>query len=470
MDFVKKIEKYIIEENLIKKGDKVLVGVSGGADSVCLLLILHELKNIFNIDLNVIHINHKIRIDASDDAEYVRNLCENLEIPFFLEEVDIPKISQDLKLGEEEAARNLRYQKIAETAQKINADKIAIAHHMDDQAETLILNLARGSGLRGLAGIKSKRDKIIRPLLCVEKCEIEEFLADKNIKYQTDSTNLEDDHTRNRIRHHVLPYLSGNINAKSIEHIADAAALIQEASNYLEKVSKEKLDTMTSKNGDRIELDIKALSKEEDIIKKYILMELLNEVTFFRKDITKEHFEALLLLCKKTDGTSFLSLPYGIKAVREYDKLFFLNENTKNNLLKEPKKFTEKKDLEIENLTDLKVDYESKIIRTNGKNIEELLAKVPHSTYTKWVDYDKIQTALCFRTRRIGDKITIDDYRHKKSLKKLFIDEKIPKTDRDGKLLIADGNEIVWIPNVRLNSMYKISKDTKTILEISINL
>ena len=225
---------FIRKENMIQKGDHILAGVSGGADSVCLLVLLHSLMDELSFKLSVLHVNHGIRQEASEDADYVKTLCDNYKVPFYLEEIDVPGMTRELSIGEEEAGRLARYDLFYKKMDEIGAGKLAVAHNMNDQAETFIMNLARGSGLRGLSGIRAVRDKIIRPLLMTSREDIEAYLQDQNILFKTDATNLEDGHTRNRIRHHILPYMTRDINSETLSHISRAAAELSYAQEYIE--------------------------------------------------------------------------------------------------------------------------------------------------------------------------------------------------------------------------------------------
>ena len=229
MEFEQKIKNYIKQNNMVTRGDKVLAGISGGADSTCLLYVLSHLKEQMGFELCVVHVNHGIRQEAQEDAVYVEKICKQLMIPFFLRTEDVPLIACREGLTEEEAGRSVRYAVFEELADKVCATKIAVAHNRNDLAETMLLNLFRGTGVHGAGAIRPVRGRIIRPLLDTERTEIEEYLRKKGISYQTDKTNLEDDHTRNRIRHHILPYAQQEINNRAVQHLARAAQEISEA-------------------------------------------------------------------------------------------------------------------------------------------------------------------------------------------------------------------------------------------------
>ena len=211
----KRVLDYVQANQMIRRDDYVVAGVSGGADSVCLFYMLCALKEKMPITIHVVHVNHKIREDAGADAMYVKELCEKFNVLFTLVECDVESLARQQRISAEEAGRNVRYEAFTRTLELHRGEKngkIAIAHNKNDSCETFLFHLFRGSSLKGLSGIESVRGVLIRPLLCIERCEIEEFLDKNGIKYCIDSTNLEDNYTRNKIRHHILDTAVREIN------------------------------------------------------------------------------------------------------------------------------------------------------------------------------------------------------------------------------------------------------------------
>lgn len=238
-----KILKTIRLFSMIEGNDRVLVGLSGGADSVCLLLLLTKLQPVLDILVEAVHVHHGIRgREADEDLLFAKQLCENLNVPFHERHVQVPDYAKNHHLSEEEAARVLRYQVFEDVADSIRANKIAVAHHREDNAETVLLNLCRGSGLTGLSGVPPKRDRIIRPLIEVSRQEIEDYLAEEGVLYRTDGTNLELAYTRNRLRHQVLPLLQNEVNTRAVQHIAEMAMEVREAEAYLTAQARESYD------------------------------------------------------------------------------------------------------------------------------------------------------------------------------------------------------------------------------------
>ena len=228
MDTREKVFAYIREHHMLQAGDRVVAGVSGGADSVCLLFLLLEWQKEVPTDIAVVHVDHGIRAEAGEDARYVEQLCEERGIPFFLTRAEVRNRARMEKISEEEAGRRTRYEAFEKAAKEWGATKIAVAHNSNDRSETQLFHLFRGSGIRGLASIMPVRDRIIRPLLCLERWEIEKFLQQRGIVYCKDATNEEDDYTRNRIRHHILPYAEQNIVKGCVAHMNQTAELLAE--------------------------------------------------------------------------------------------------------------------------------------------------------------------------------------------------------------------------------------------------
>lgn len=455
---------YIKKNNMITKGDNILIGVSGGADSVSLLMVLYALKETLDINLYVCHVNHGIRCDAGSDAQYVEKLCKERNIPFYLIEEDVPAIANEKKLTEEEAGRIVRYEAFKKNLDSVGGGKIAIAHNQNDVAETMLLNLFRGSGITGAVGIRPVRDNIIRPLLFASRTDIENYLKDLNISFCTDSTNLEDDHARNRIRHNILPYASSDINSRAVEHLYSSAESIQKAADFIsvcaDKALSECMREYSIKDTDSIELDIEIFNKNAAIVKETAILKVFEMLTPHRKDISKVHVMSVLDLIESRNGTKKIDLPYNLVAIRQYNKLFIRQNGTENqNNLKEII-LDASKDciIDIEGYGELSITH---LECRMGQNI-------PDAQYTKWFDYDKIQTILKLRKRQTGDYMTLGDDQKKKSLKKFMIDEKIPASIRDDLYVLADGSHIVWVPGYRISSFYKISENTRNIIQINI--
>ncbi|MDE7284453.1 MAG: tRNA lysidine(34) synthetase TilS [Lachnospiraceae bacterium] len=463
-DIYVRVKQYIEENKMISEGDTIVTGVSGGADSVCLLVILWELKKEMDFKLAAVHVHHGVREDAGLDADYTRQLCGKLEIPFFLKKVDMKGYAKENGLSPEEAGRRLRYQAFEEIAEQTAAGcsyKIAVAHNNNDRAETLLFNLFRGSGLKGLGSIRPVREQVIRPLLCLDRAEIETYLSKKNIEFCIDSTNNEDAYARNRIRHHIIPLAEEQICRNITSHLGDTADILAETEAFVQKQTESAYKRCiigTVEN--ELALNLNIFRAEDSYLQKTLLLKCMEQLTPHRKDITKEHIEALLKLTGK-DGCKEISLPYGLKAYKEYDRLIIRSKLDMPEY--PPISIPIPGEVTVPELGVLTFKYLSR---------EELFYKkgqiIPEKTYTKWFDCDKITTTLLLRTRQAGDYLTINAAMQKKTVKEYMVNEKIPKMQRERIYLLADGAHILWIPGYRISQYYKVDENTKRILQVQL--
>ncbi len=465
-NFENKVLNFIRENRMVQSGDTVVVGFSGGADSTALMLVLYELRDILGIKLTAVHVNHNIRKEAGEDAEYTAAFCRYRNIDHRLVSEDVPLYAAENKLTEEEAGRYVRYKAFSEALVSTGASCIAVAHHQNDVAETFLLNLFRGTGVHGGSSIRPVRDNIIRPLLCVSREEIESYLNEKKVLYCTDATNEENIHTRNKIRNKVIPYVLEEINAGAIKHIYKASREFAKADEYIYSQAQKLFNEVVQRNSDGIEFDLRKISNEHEIIRRYLILLCFEELTPNRKDITSTHIDSVFELTEGNSGSAKLDLPYGLVAERAYSS-FTLK-----------KKICEEKTEEVfYKITDFEpgMDYDIniplygdihvKVIEYNGSE------SIPTSTYTKWFDCDRIQEVI-FRHRKPDDYICIEqaDSIHKKKLNKFMTDEKIPVNDRDNLYIMAEGNNCLWIPGYRISGAYKVGSSTQKVLAISINL
>ena len=283
---MKKVCEYIKLNNLIDKNDNIILGVSGGADSVCLLYIINTIKEEYALNITAVHINHMIRETAGRDEDFTRKLCEKLGVKFVSYKTDCPAISERDGISLEEAGRNERYRLFNETGEKEYGKdnyKIAVAHHMDDLAETLIFNMARGTGINGLASVKCKSGNIIRPLLCVTRAEIEEYLYRAGVEYVNDETNFSDDYARNKIRHKIIPTMN-EITEKAVNHMASCAGQLGEIEDYL----RDQTDLLWEKYVREFEKEILILDtvlNEHPALVKRVIHRALTEVAGRARDI-----------------------------------------------------------------------------------------------------------------------------------------------------------------------------------------
>ena len=466
---INKVLNYIKNNNMFEENDYVVAGVSGGADSVCLLLMLIEISKIIPINIHVVHINHMIRTDAGEDATYVQELCDKYSLDFTLVEKDVEAIAGKQRISTEEAGRNIRYEAFYK-ALNGKKGKIAIAHNKNDCCETFLFNLFRGSSLKGLSGIRPVRDVIVRPILCLERAEIEEYLDKRQIKYCIDSTNLEDNYTRNKIRHHILDTAVKDISSMSVSHISEACERINEAYELIQTLIEDGYNRcvtteITKENDESYHIDKNEYEKLQTAIQGYVIMEVISRAAKSRKDIESVHIEQVKQLMDRQCGKS-VDLPYSLIAQRDYAGICI--KNKKEDVLKTDKEITlsesEKVQLNQGLVLGYEWDKETELIFSVIK--ADKLQNIPQKKYTKWFDYDKIKDNIVIRTRQKGDFLTINSGNQKKTLKSYFIDEKVPRQLRDSICLVAEGNHIIWVTNGRISNSYKIDENTKNILQI----
>ena len=492
---VEKIRSYMEEHHMAEKGSRIVTGVSGGADSVCLLHVLALLSDRYEWKLAAVHVNHVIREEAGEDAAYVEECCRKLGIAFYLTETDVEREAQQKKLSVEEAGRQARYRAFAEAAADFGADRIAVAHNRNDRAETLLFHMFRGTGLDGMASIRPVRDNIIRPLLCVGRDEIESWLLEKKISWCIDKSNDTDTYTRNKIRRHILPFAREEICGEADVHLAQEAELLMQTADYVNRMAHEALKRCSSrgtaggcereadcgtegvrKEHPEIRIEVDAFLREEELLRTHMLKQVLKELSGGGKDIGMSHIRDVEALFHKQGGRK-LMLPYGIEALRGFGEV----------ILQEKEKAPEKgsktapafcrvidRKLLEERITETEQEAPALQINAGDAGVLEFSVFfrensqiIPQKTCTKWLDYDRIES-LVLRTRQPGDYLAINDRLQKKRLKDYLIQEKIPVKNRENLLLLADGSHVLWVLGRRISSAVKVTEDTKRILRIHI--
>lgn len=464
-----RVSQYIKEQQLIVKGDRVLAGVSGGADSVCLLYLLNEYKKELGFELYVVHVNHGLRgKEADEDEAYVRKICHELGLHFHAYRADVGELAQQWGVSTEEAGRKVRYDFFLEECRYLLCNKVAVAHHMNDTAETVLFHLIRGTGIRGLSGIPPKRPmvegiEVIRPLLCVKREEIEEYLKERKINYCVDTTNLTEDYSRNKLRNQVLPYMEQELNEGAVEHIAKAASHLYEINDYIGHKIDSIYPVYVIEKDDGILLSDK-VQKEHPVMIKGLIRKILDHMLAQGlKDIEAGHIERVRKLLRAEVGKR-LNLPYGMIVRKQYtDVLFTCSEQNQNRIKQVPICL----ELNIHQPGEYDLDEIGKTLRVNVIEYKKSMT-IPKNAYTKWFDYDKIKNTVFLRTRQTGDSICVREDGGSKKLKDYFIDRKIPREERDSYLLIADGKHIMWVISDRISEAYKVDAKTKKILVISL--
>ena len=477
-DAVRKTEEYIRKTGMLSGGGHVIMGVSGGADSVFLFYVLKMLAEPLHLSLSVLHIHHGIRgKDADADAIFVEEMCRREDVPCRVVRADVPALSGKWKKSLEETGRAVRREAFEDEAARIPGSRIALAHHRNDLAETVIFQLSRGTGLAGLGGIRPVSGRVIRPLLALGAGEIRNFLLEEKIPWREDATNMEDGPSRNRIRHHVIPYLVREVNPQAVEHIAEAAFRVQEADDFLMEECRRRyamyVEGPVPEESGAFRISAR-IEKEHPAMQKAVLKEALSRTAGELKDIEAVHIGILMELLKKEEGKQ-ADLIRGVRAYRSADGILLMR-NGMNGCPREAREPSREeivlpvreRDSGTCRIKDFIFRWEVfSGIPAEWKRPGGEIAP-PEKRCVKWLDYDMINGSPVLRTRRTGDYLMINREGGHKSLSDYLTDIKMPKDMRDTMILAADGQEVMWIPGGRIGYRYRITGKTKRILKLTV--
>lgn len=318
---IETIKKY----ELIQAKDKIVLGVSGGPDSISMLDILRQIREEFDFEIVVAHINHMIRKEAIQDEEYVKKYCEKNNIKCFVKRIDVIDIANNKKIGTEEAGRLVRYEFFDEVLKQTGSNKIAIAHNKNDKVETIIMHVLRGSGLSGIKGIEPIRGNIIRPLIECKREEIEKYCDENRLEPRIDKTNFENDYTRNKIRNIVIPYIEKELNPNIIETIDRLSEVVKKEDRYLEKVALDVYDKILIKQElGQIILELKGFNEQDEVIKSRIILYTVKKLFGSSQGIEKIHINDIIKLCNNNIGNKYLTPNKKIKILVKDKKIFFM--------------------------------------------------------------------------------------------------------------------------------------------------
>ncbi|MBQ8305871.1 MAG: tRNA lysidine(34) synthetase TilS [Blautia sp.] len=455
----------IEEYEMIRRGDHVTAGVSGGLDSVVMLHMLQGLSVRLGFTLSVLHVNHGIRgREAEDDETFVRKLCEAWQIPCRIRRFSVPEIAAREGIGLEEAGRNVRKQAFEEEKQRIQKPgtgyHTALAHNRNDLAETVLHHLGRGTGLQGLCSMRSVDGDVIRPVLKFTRDELAEYQRDCGLSFVTDSTNGSDDYTRNRIRHQLIPVYCRSVNARAVEHIAETSGILSEASDFLLRRGRMVLESC-GREDDGFLLG-EAFTTADPAEQSSALMLAMKELSGRQQDFTRRHVDEIRKLLKNQPGR-FADLPYGLRAERVYEGIrLWRTEISGEKDRMEPEPFMARfRKEELLTAGQMTIgEWHFRLFPYQGQKIVE-------KRYTKWLDYDTIENSLEIRCRRADDHMVISADGRQKSLSRVMIDDKIPRRFRDTIPVLASGDEVLWIAGGRLGLTGRINAATRRVLEIS---
>ena len=455
----KMVLKNIIDYDLIFPGDNIVIGLSGGPDSMALLYCLLEARKSLEFNLIIAHVNHGVRGDeAFADQKFVESKAKELNILHYSKSVDMVQYGKDKGITAEEAGRELRYGFFREILKNHGGGKIAVAHNKNDQAETLLMRIMRGTGLDGLKGMDFKVGDIIRPILNINRFDIEEYIKKNNIETVLDKTNLLPIYSRNKVRLELIPYIEENFNPNLINALWRLSQISNLDSSFLENTAKEKYDNiMKSEIGGKVILDIDLFCKEDKSIQQRVIRISLEKVSLSLQGFSEQHIIDINNLTLLGTGKK-LNLPNGIIVSKNYDELIFQKENEE--VLKDFK-------------CELKFGHNQFTNICYTLNIQLLdiegISSIKMGRYVKCFDYDKIKGSLSIRNRNTGDRFHPFGMNGSKKLKDYFIDEKINKDIRKEIPLLIDDENILWVVGYRTSDLYKITNDTKKVLVVSVN-
>lgn len=447
------IRETIILHALLSGGERVLTGLSGGPDSVCLLHVLHELRSAFSLSLHAVYVNHNLRPEETEaETRFCETLCRDLDIPFVTKSVEVRSFARDRRMNLQEAAREIRYAAFDEAAAETGAHCIALAHNADDQAETFLMRMLRGAGPAGLAGMPFKRGRIIRPLLSTERGEIEAYLAERGIPSVLDSSNLKTRYLRNWMRMSLMPELK-RINPSLIRVMTRTMEILQEEERYLGIIVTKALMKMISrKTASRIELFLAPLETLDVVILRRVLRRAIDETEGIR-GVGFVHLEDIIRLVKAGKAGDRISLPRGIRVIRDYALLVITADM--------PARIAE---------CGLPVPGEA-VLRGAGLVVKAGFddgAGDVDGRSAVLLDAGKLRFPLTVRARRPGDFFYPMGFGRRKKIQDYFVDEKVPRDERDSVPLVLSGDQIVWVAGFRGDERFRVTEETKKVVRLGI--
>jgi tRNA(Ile)-lysidine synthase len=452
---IDKVKKNLLEKIQIKESETILLGLSGGPDSVCLFHILRQLRSELGIQFVCAHINHMYRgKSANEDEQFVKDLCATYQIKCYIERKHATQYAKEQGLSEEEAGRSIRYGFFNRILGKLGGGYIATAHHYNDQVETVIQRIIRGTGLKGLGGMDFKSGQVIRPLLDVKRFEIEAYLNENQYEFCEDPTNMETIYGRNKVRLELLPHLEKHYNPKISESLYRLSQIAKQDNDIMDDYTKQIFQRIGKRDKDGIRLKIDDFNELKTGMKHRLIRHGIELVKGETIDIGYTHIDPFIQMCRAMQSGKKKELPRDIMLEIEYEWI------------------------RIHQTKDAVKEYTYNINKVGKTDLLEIglsviCKKVPCQKEIKssniiYVDYDKIKGNLIIRNRRSGDKFVPLGMKGTKKLKDFFIDEKIPRSQREEIPILTDEQQILWVFPYRMDERYKIDRKTNEILMIEI--
>ena len=447
-----KILKFINEESLLSKGDKVLVAFSGGTDSVFLLSFLLKYKKRFNIQLAAFHLNHNLRgKEAIDDEKYCRKFSRDNKIKYFSESKNVKMFAKKNKISMEEAGRKIRYSELERIANKNDFNKIATAHNANDNTETVLLNLIKGTGLKGISGIPVKRGKIIRPILSVSRDEILSYLEKKKIPYRTDSSNLSSEYERNFLRNKIIPDLKDRLNPQLDNTLLKSSTIFRSISAVLESQIDSKINDAVKFKDKQLSINVDELLKlDENLIGEFFKKTI---PAYFFVELSNENINALTSLIKKQKGKS-VTLSNGLAAFRESKKI-------------QISKMQKSKIKEVEIFVGKSKKINGGSISINKIHLKN--AKKSDDSSEEYISADGISAKFILRTWKNGDRFYPLGMKGSKKISDFLTEQGNPNKKKKEQLVLTNSGNIVWVVGLRLDDMFKLKANSKKIYKLCWN-
>ena len=444
-----KVLKFIDSNGLINASDKILVALSGGPDSVFLLLFLLKYKKKLKIEIGAFHLNHKLRgKQAAEDEKFCKIFCGKNKIEFFSTKKNIKLISKKMKTSVEEAGRIVRYEELNKCAEKNSFNKIATAHNIDDNTETVLLNLIKGSGLKGLTGIPSKRENIIRPILSISKNEILEYLKRNKIDYRTDESNLSSDYERNFLRNEIVQKLKERLNPSLDKSVLKTTSVLKQYYSYLTEQINPKLKILTDKKVNEINIKTTLLNSIDSRLHGLFMQELLSKK--FKLDLSNEKINSLLDLRYKQTGR-VIDLEKSLVALKERNRIVIRQKKSDKIVSAKLKPGDRKK---IDGKTFSITEKDRKMIKLNSlRGIE-------------FVDISRCTKNFELRNWKVGDRFHPIGMKGTKKISDFLTEQKVPVAERKNKLVLTNSGKIVWVVGYRIDDRFKVTNKTKKVFEL----
>ncbi len=464
--FHQKVLDTIRSYRLIDEGESVLIGVSGGPDSVCLLHVLHSLVDTLHIKLYAIHINHMLRGDeAKADEDYAADICRELGVPFSVSYADVAAIAKKQGMSVEEAGRKARYSEFGRYSELIGASKIAVAHNRNDQAETVMMHIIRGTGTAGLVGMEHIRGNIIRPLLNIERSDIECYCSEAGLFPRTDSSNLREDYTRNRIRLGLIPYINDQFGVNMTDSLVRLSENAAEDNRYLDACACEAYEKAAGvKETGRVELDLGKLREMDPAIRSRVMKLAISHISGSSRNIGSVHYRILSDLISGGCTGSCAELPNGIRAVLSYGILRVFTEGSGTVKVEPVPSFSRLIDIPGTTLVpELGAEISAEVVSADNIDKCETLGYNP---LVQYFDCAGINKGINIRNRQNGDIFKPYKSNGTRKLKEFFIDIKVPREKRDSIPLVCADNEVVWVVGYKISDKFRVTENTKSILKL----